>query len=126
MLDNSRGKVVDVSIDAHFEENSLSDVRVGTNEGSAANPVIGISVRGTFAGPVSRRGYAFEVCGRSVRSARFGNAYVTNRNAVVDLSDETVPEGLVIGPMYYDGLPILRGRARTGISLAESASGGSA
>jgi hypothetical protein len=126
LLDNGGGKVVDVSINAHFEENNGADVRVGTKEATAGNPVIAVSVRGTFAGPVSKKGYAFEVWGRSVRSVRFDNAYVTNRRAVVDLSDEVIPEGVAIGPIYHDGLPLLRGRFRNGISLAESVPGGGA
>ncbi len=54
LLDNTEGKIVDVSIDAYFEENNQSDVRVGTKEGSARNPVIGVNIRGTFAGPVAK------------------------------------------------------------------------
>lgn len=120
VLDNIKGKIVDISIDAYFEENNQSDVRIGTNkDDNTGNPIIGVKVRGTFAGPVNKNGYALELYGKKLYAITFNSAYVTNRDAVINLADEILLDGVQIGHIYHDGVKLLKGTVRHGIYLAE-------
>jgi len=120
VLDDSKGKIVDISIDAHFEENNYTDVQLGTkSDDSRYTKIIGVNIRGTFAGPIDKTGYAIKILGKHIRSTTFHNAYITNRIAVINLDKNSILHGVQIGYIYHDGVKLLEGYNRNGLFLTE-------